>query len=369
MATVLIYNLSHPTCIPKGTQWTKILTNLGISNRMITNNDVPVLSYKFDTSVKKLSKIVENENTKYIIGLFEPTLPIIAEVNKQFGLPGHITESAKVSCNKNNWYDFCIDNNINIPEQFTLTSLEQLRGLDYKHIVKTNLGAGGSDHIRKSTDGIDENIFEYDKDFLGELICQRLLDIEDHFFINFFCCNQGIYYPQICKVDTYANGEPYRYTSEYDNKYVTVGKELIVRAMKSLNVSNIHGSAEMIVEDGKVYWHDANFRQGGYKEMICASLEGIEYQKESIKAFLNPQYVPTIKWNGINTCLRSIDSLPLGKHNIQSNDMIYADGNIITMEVNNTFNYIITQSTDFNESIYLADECNDNIGKYNETIS
>jgi hypothetical protein len=322
---------------------------------------VPVLSYKFDESVKKLSKIVKNENTKYIIGLFEPTLPIIAEVNKQFGLPGHTTESANVSCNKDAWYNFCIINNINIPEQFTLTSMEQLQALNYDYIVKPSSGSGGSEHIRKSTDSINESIFDYNKAFLGELICQRLLTIEDHFFINFFCCNQGIYYPQICKVDTYTNGEPYRYTSEYNNKYVTVGKELIARAMKSLNVSNIHGSAEMIVEDGKVYWHDANFRQGGYKEMICASLEGIEYQKESINAFLDSQYVPTIKWNGINTCLRSIDSLPFGKYNIQTNDMVYADGNIITFEVNNTFNYIITQSTDFNESINLANKYNDNI--------
>ena len=100
---VLIYNVSHPTNSSTTRHYMHVLDEIGVDYKVILNREsdddivadyyVPVLWYKRKDSVDLMSEIVIRENPDYILGLEEPTLPIVAETNDKFGLPGYTTKA------------------------------------------------------------------------------------------------------------------------------------------------------------------------------------------------------------------------------------------------------------------------------------
>ena len=84
---------------------------------------------------------------------------------------------------------------------------------------------------------------------------------------------------------------------EYTKKYFDIGKRYIRKAIRELKATNVMGTTEMIIENGKVYWIDANFRTAQFSHLMFLKEENIEHAKESIKSFLDPNYIPKLKGN------------------------------------------------------------------------
>ena len=53
----------------------------------------------------------------------------------------------------------------------------------------------------------------------------------------------------------------------------------------------------MIVENGKIYYTDPNFRSTPYSHLMMLKENGIDRAKEAMKSFLDPNYIPKLKGN------------------------------------------------------------------------
>ena len=153
---VLIYNVSHPTNSSTTRHYMHVLDDIGVDYKVILNKEsddivadyyVPVLWYKRKKSIELMSEIVIRENPDYILGLEEPVLPIVAEINEKFGLPGYTTRITNVTCSKDEWAKFCRRVGIGIPDHKIITTLRELE-VDYDFILKPDWGTG-STHIIK----------------------------------------------------------------------------------------------------------------------------------------------------------------------------------------------------------------------------
>ena len=317
---VLIYNVSHPTNSSTTRHYMHVLDDIGVDYKVILNKEsddivadyyVPVLWYKRKKSIELMSEIVIRENPDYILGLEEPVLPIVAEINEKFGLPGYTTRITNVTCSKDEWAKFCRRVGIGIPDHKIITTLRELE-VDYDFILKPDWG-NGSTHIIKSTTGIiDDSIFDYDQDFLGSLLCQKLLSSDSiHLSINFFCNDKEVYFTNLGARLVNKHGIGIRTMSgetEHNKKYFDVGKEYIRKALRALKATNVQGAGEMMVENGKVYWFDPNFRTSPFSHLMLIKEHGIDHAKESMKSFLDSNYTPKIEFNERYVSSVAIDS-------------------------------------------------------------
>ena len=318
---VLIYNVSHPTSSSTTRHYMQVCDEIGVDYKVILNREsddikadyyVPVLWYKRKTSVELMSEIVIRENPDYILGLEEPVLPIIAEINEKFGLPGYTTRITNVTCSKDEWAKFCRRVGIDIPDHKIVTSMRDLE-VDYDFIIKPDWGNGGTHVIKSTTAVIDERIFDYDQDFLGSLLCQKLL-FEDLSIVevgntpgtrwqicsDFFCNDKEVYFSGDLLRLVNEDGTSIRIISgetEHTKKYFDIGKKYIRKAIRALKATNIQGCSEMIVENGKVYYTDPNFRSTPYSHLMMLKENGIDRAKEAMKSFLDPNYIPKLKGN------------------------------------------------------------------------
>jgi len=315
---VLIYNVADPTSSSTTKHYMQVCDEIGVDYKVILNREsddikadyyVPVLWYKRKASVELMSEIVIRENPDYILGLEEPVLPIVAIINNKFGLPGYTTRLTDVICSKDEWGKFCRRVGIGIPDHKIITSMRDLEDVNYDFIIKPDWGNGGA-HIIKSTTGlIDDRIFDYDRDFYGDLVCQKLL-FEDlsivgvettparwQIALDFFCNYKEVYFSSVNSRMVNKHGIGIRNLSgetEHTKKYFDIGKKYIRKAIRELKATNVMGTTEMIIENGKVYWIDANFRTAQFSHLMFLKEENIEHAKESIKSFLDPNYIPKL---------------------------------------------------------------------------
>ena len=306
---VLIYNVADYTSSSTTRHYMHVLDDIGVDYKVILNREsddivadyyVPVLWYKRRASVGLLSEIVIRENPDYILGLEEPVLPIVAEINEKFGLPGYTTKITDVVCSKDEWGKFCGRVGIGIPDHKIITSIRDLE-VDYDFIIKPDWGNGGAHVFKSTTRSIDNNIFDYDQDFLGNLLCQKLLsDDSIHLNHTFFCNDKEVYFTSVSTRLVNKHGIGIRDMSgetEHTKKYFDVGKRYIRKAIRALKATNIQGTTEMMVENGKVYWFDPNFRTPVFSHLMMIKENGIDHAKESMKSFLDPNYTPKLEWN------------------------------------------------------------------------
>ena len=317
---VLIYNVADFTSSSTTRHYMQVCDEIGVEYKVILNREsddikadyyVPVLWYKRKKSVELMSEIVIRENPDYILGLEEPVLPIIAEINEKFGLPGYTTRITNVTCSKDEWAKFCRRVGIDIPDHKIVTSMRDLE-VDYDFIIKPDWGNGGAHIIKSTTAVIDERIFDYDQDFLGSLLCQKLL-VEDlsivgtegiparwQISLNFFCNYKEVYFTSSTSRLVNKHGIGIRNLSgetEYTKKYFDIGKRYIRKAIRELKATNVQGTTEMLVENGKVYWIDPNFRTPQFSHLMMLKENGIDHAKESMKSFLDSDYTPKIELN------------------------------------------------------------------------
>ena len=306
---VLIYNVAHYSCSSTTRHHMHMCDEIGVDYKVILNREsddivadyyVPVLWYKRKKSIELMSEIVIRENPDFILGLEEPVLPIVAETNERFGLSGYTTRITDVICSKDKWSKFCRSIGIDVPDHKIITTLRELE-VDYDFILKPDWG-NGSTHIIKSTTGIiDDSIFDYDQDFLGSLLCQKLLSSDSiHLSINFFCNDKEVYFTNLGARLVNKHGIGIRTMSgetEHNKKYFDVGKEYIRKALRALKATNVQGAGEMMVENGKVYWFAPNFRTSPFSHLMLIKEHGIDHAKESMKSFLDSDYTPKIELN------------------------------------------------------------------------
>ena len=317
---VLIYNVADFTSSSTTRHYMQVCDKIGVEYKVILNREsddikadyyVPVLWYKRKKSVELMSEIVIRENPDYILGLEEPVLPIVATINNKFGLPGYTTRLTDVICSKNEWGKFCRRVGIDIPDHKIVTSMRDLE-VDYDFIIKPDWGNGGAHIIKSTTAVIDERIFDYDQDFLGSLLCQKLL-VEDlsivgtegiparwQISLNFFCNYKEVYFTSSTSRLVNKHGIGIRNLSgetEYTKKYFDIGKRYIRKAIRELKATNVQGTTEMLVENGKVYWIDPNFRTPQFSHLMMLKENGIDHAKESMKSFLDSDYTPKIELN------------------------------------------------------------------------
>ena len=304
---VLIYNVADPTSSSTTRHYMQVCDEIGVDYKVILNREsddikadyyVPVLWYKRKTSVELMSEIVIRENPDYILGLEEPTLPIVAEINEKFGLPGYTTRITDVVCSKDEWGKFCRRIGIGIPDHKIITSLRELE-VDYDFILKPDWGNGSQQVIKSTTGVIDNNVFDYDQDFLGSLLCQKLLSSDSiHLSINFFCNDKEVYFTRLSHLVTNEHGIVIRIIAgetEDTKKYFDIGKRYIYKAIRALKATNVQGLTEMMVENGKVYWIDPNFRSGQFSGQMMIKEYSINHVKEAIKSFLDSNYTPQLE--------------------------------------------------------------------------
>ena len=317
---VLIYNVADFTSSSTTRHYMQVCDKIGVEYKVILNREsddikadyyVPVLWYKRKKSVELMSEIVIREKPDYILGLEEPVLPIVATINNKFGLPGYTTRLTDVICSKNEWGKFCRRVGIDIPDHKIVTSMRDLE-VDYDFIIKPDWGNGGAHIIKSTTAVIDERIFDYDQDFLGSLLCQKLL-VEDlsivgtegiparwQISLNFFCNYKEVYFTSSTSRLVNKHGIGIRNLSgetEYTKKYFDIGKRYIRKAIRELKATNVQGTTEMLVENGKVYWIDPNFRTPQFSHLMMLKENGIDHAKESMKSFLDSDYTPKIELN------------------------------------------------------------------------
>ena len=317
---VLIYNVADFTSASTTRHYMQVCDKIGVEYKVILNREsddikadyyVPVLWYKRKKSVELMSEIVIREKPDYILGLEEPVLPIVATINNKFGLPGYTTRLTDVICSKNEWGKFCRRVGIDIPDHKIVTSMRDLE-VDYDFIIKPDWGNGGAHIIKSTTAVIDERIFDYDQDFLGSLLCQKLL-VEDlsivgtegiparwQISLNFFCNYKEVYFTSSTSRLVNKHGIGIRNLSgetEYTKKYFDIGKRYIRKAIRELKATNVQGTTEMLVENGKVYWIDPNFRTPQFSHLMMLKENGIDHAKESMKSFLDSDYTPKIELN------------------------------------------------------------------------
>ena len=306
---VLIYNVADYTSTSTTRYYMHVLDEIGVDYKVILNREsdddivadyyVPVLWYKRKDSVDLMSEIVIRENPDYILGLEEPTLPIVAETNDKFGLPGYTTKVTNVVCSKDKWGKFCRRVGIGIPDHKIITTLRELE-VDYDFILKPDWGNGSTHVIKSTTRTINEDIFDYDQDFLGSLLCQKLLSVDGFICITFFCNDTDVYFTSLSNRLVDENGIPIldiTGETEQTKKYFDIGKKYIRKAVKALGAKNVQGISEMLVENGKVYWTDPNFRSGTFSCLSLYKEHGVDHAKESIRSFLDPDYEPFLDWS------------------------------------------------------------------------
>ena len=308
---VLIYNVAHYSCSSTTRHHMHMCDEIGVDYKVILNREsddivadyyVPVLWYKRKKSIELMSEIVIRENPDFILGLEEPVLPIVAETNERFGLSGYTTRITDVICSKDKWSKFCRSIGIDVPDHKIITTLRELE-VDYDFILKPDWGNGSAHIIKSTTRTIDNSIFDYDKDFLGSLLCQKLLSRNSiQLDISFFCNEKEVYFTAVRSrtMDEHgiaisdATGE-----TPHTKKYFDIGKEYIRRVIRALGIKNIQGNPEMIVENGIVYFIDPNFRSGPFYEFMLQEELGVKGAREALKSFLDPNYVPQeIEWDG-----------------------------------------------------------------------
>ena len=143
-------------------------------------------------------------------------------------------------------------------------------------------------------------------------MCQKLL-VEDlsivrtegiparwQISLNFFCNYKEVYFTSSTSRLVNKHGIGIRNLSgetEYTKKYFDIGKRYIRKAIRELKATNVQGTTEMLVENGKVYWIDPNFRTPQFSHLMMLKENGIDHAKESMKSFLDSDYTPKIELN------------------------------------------------------------------------
>lgn len=243
-----------------------------------------------DISVMDEDAVVElckKEGYNGIITAFNERLgPIVRRIGEKLGFPVPLTvEQLQMSTNKKFFKHTCLEYGVPVPEEVSISSIEEIRQKDIRYpvIIKpvdsaSSVGVtpcftpeeleegyrNAVDHSR-SGDAIVEQYLPYDEvnlTFIAQDGDIQLAAIHDRYFNT--TQNSATKAPDL-----------YIYPSRYTDLIVENYSEKIINMLKGIGVQNGSMFIQAIIHEGKMYCYEAGMRLNG-----CKTYQILEYEND-----------------------------------------------------------------------------------------